>query len=456
MKFSYFTWAVLSAMALASCSDSNDEGEDNNFGPQGSGSMEQMTPEQSKTYLQNTVQELIDKFNPEDQRQAIELAGYFCETYGDLEMPSNFSGRASRSCNPNGYFRSLALAADGNVNALSRSAYYFTYNINFNELKGIYEPDFRHDSWKKTADSDDLVFRFTNRQGQTAELKVTQSGGTSEFDFETYDEWYGYDPSTGNYEDMEEYSHYYLSIPKKITATVTSNGQQLASSVVNSNINVNGHVVYADAEATVLNLKAVGKINGTDTKVEETSEVYVNNEKIASTYATVLGNSLCNPDKYEQMSEMDDEELADALARMFSKGDCGVNLLDKVQVYGQVDYYRQLPADCEDFSIYDYDSKSEGREACQEACNRLNQHIKSQLRYNNTATDQATLLFTPSLFEQTSYYWSYWEYIPSPMLLFPDGTTYEVEEYLSKFALISGKFDSLIDSYLRIWRQAQR
>lgn len=454
MKLNNLKWAALCLIALASCSDDKKTEVDNPEGPQGDGTMEVMTPEESKVFLQDAAVDFLNKFKPEEQKALIELAAYYDSEYADYDLPDNFYlDDDDPSYSPARYLRQLAKAAKGDVDALTRAANSYSYNIKFDRFAGIYEPVSSREEWVKTGNSNDIIFRFTNKSAQPVELKISQSGGVSDLEY-SYSEWdWEYDYNIGDYKEIEEKYTYYLSIPKNVTTTLTENGSSLANATVISSIDVKGHTLSANIDATLMNLRATAKVAGNDSKVEARTELYVSNEKIASAYATLEGSGLCDLDRYEKMEDLDDDDLYSELAKMFKSGDCGLDMLGEVQVYGQGTYYREMPLDLDGwFDKWDYESQAAALQGCQDACDRLNKSIKMQLRYNNTSTDQATAFFQPAFDD-----WGYgWEYYTDCVLLFPDDTKYSVEEYFKNFTTVSGKFDSLLDAYQKIWRQAKK
>ncbi len=455
MKLANFKWFALSVIVLAGCGDSKSDNElDNPDGPQGSGTTEVMTPEKSKTFLQNTATDFLNKFNPEDQKAAIELAAYYAEEYGDLDAPEEFIIKADgKNRMPATYLKALAAAAKGDMDGLTRAATAYSYTIKFGQFTGVYEPNTKKGEWVKTGESKDVVFKFTNKGGQPVELTVSQDGGTYDVDF-TINDWdWDYDEATGSWEDFEVEHNYYLSVPKKVNVSLKENGKELANSSVVSSIDVKGHTLSAEVVANLMNLKAEANVAGNDSKVEANTSFYVSGEIVATAYATVTGNHLCDKTKYQSFEDMDDDEVEEELSKMLKNGDCGVDVLGKVQVYGQVTYYKELPSDLDGwFDSYDYESKETAHNECQRACNRLNDKIKTQLRYDKTATDQATLQFIPGLDEWGSYSW---EYYVTCNLLFPDKTTYSIDSYFENFTNVTNKWDTLLDAYEKIWDSAK-
>lgn len=452
MKATKLKLATMSLVILAGCGDKNVV--DNPEGPQGSGTMEVMTPEQSKEFLQDAATEFLNKLNPEDQRAVVVLAAYYDSMYGEYDAPVEFElVPDGKGRTPNRFMKAIGDAAKGDLDALTRAAMTYTYSVKFDQFAGIYEPSSRDRAWVKTGNSNDIIFRFSHNPGQgPVELKVTQSGGVSDVDFTLKDWDYDWDENGNFYEYEEEYK-YFLSVPKNVTATLTEDGKELAKTTAVTNIDLDKHKVNANVDATLMNVSATARVEGEDSKVSAQSEYFVSGEKVADAYATVTGNHLCDKDKWQSMEDEDDDIVEAELAKMLKSGDCGGNILDKVQVYGQVSYYKEMPTDLDNYyDYYDYDrDKNKAQQACQDACNRLNKNVKTQLRYNNTKTDQGTLQFVPYF---DSWGSDYWEYYISANLLFPDGTSYNVDSYFEKFTNVSNKWSTLLDAYEKIWDSA--
>lgn len=429
MRLNKIGFAALAAAALctAGC------GKDKN-GPDGpvepSGSMEEMTPEQSKTFLSDAATELMDYFKPADQKDAIELAAYFQDEYGYYDMPEEFDVEDDEDYYgaPARFIQYVGRAARGDVDALTRSSYYYSYNINFDRFAGVYEPNKRNEEWVKTGNSSDIIFKFTGKNGENCELKVTKSGKDSEINIEYEDDYY-YDT---------DYYEYNIRIPQNMKATLKSGSKTLATADVTSAIDTKGHTMSVNATATVCNLKAEVAMDGTNSNITADTKFYVDSKQVAYAYAKVSGRNLCDPDKEQELSS----------------GDCSADVLGKVQAYGDLKYRDSLGDDLDGYwSYWDGISKSEGQKQCQKACDRINDCISTKLCYNGTATQQATIQFVPYIDEWGAEYWDCW---PEAQLLFPDGTTYDMESYFERFTQVSNKFETLIDAYERVWNNARR
>lgn len=461
MKFSKTFCGLLPALLVfGGCSNDKDN-EKNPDGPQGGGTMETLSPEESKQYLQQTATEFLDLFKPADQKEVIELASYFEANYGGFDLPENFDIEEDTKA----YMRALREVASGNLDALVKAAYTYNYTISFSRFTGVYEPNKSREEWVKTGNSDKIIFKFSNSTGGESVLTITQSGGTSDVNFSYLEKWYSYDwsnwdPNTGDpeKEEVRETYNYYLSIPKTVNVTLVNGGKKLASSTVTSSIDTKNHTITANVTASSCNIAVNATVAGDDSRVEARTEYSMNGKVVANAYATLTGKQLCDISKWEEIVSNENDytdseiETSDILADMLEKLDCGADVLGKVQVYGQGTYYVRMADDLDFYESSYNNSKDEAEKKAREACNRLNKNIKTQLRYDGTATDQASLVFKPYL---DVYYQNQWNYTIETNLLFPDQSTYSIDSYFDSFTNVSNKWDVLIDAYEKVWDNAK-
>lgn len=455
MKLNNYFMAGAAVLALfaTGCSKDGENPDKVDDKPGGSGSMEQMDPEAAKSYITSTAVEFMDLLNPADQKDFIDMAAYMDVTLGDLDLPDEFDIEDEEDdedssngvyARPDEYTNAIAKAMRGDLNELTRAAYTYTYNINFDRFKGRYEPDFRKGRWTKTADSNDIAFAYTDAEGQKCQLRIEQADGTSDLTIST--DYTGY--------DYTETDIYNISIPKTVTAELKRGESVIASSKVVSSIDVAGHKLSADAEISTGNLRAVVRINGEDSKISSTSTFYVNGKEAGNATAVINGSHLCDKDQIEAWIESENPD--DYFATMINDGAASVNCLGKVQVYAQATYSKNV------FELLDeewdsdtYTSKTQARNACQTACDLINETIKAQMRFDNKATDQATLTFVPGIDEWDEWGESNWEYFCAPRIYFPqDESSLDIDSYFSKFNTVESKFNVLKDSYERAWRNA--
>lgn len=429
---------TLLAVATVSCSDKK-EGEE----PGGSNTNPE-TAQECKEYLASSTTEFLNLFNPNDQREFIEFAAYFSDTYADYDLPSQFDIEEEENLryNPAQYIMDMAKGARGELDYLTRAAYVYTYNINFDRFAGKYEPDSRSERWLHTADSKDIIFLFTDKDLRPCELRIYKDGnGTSDFTIDYTDEDY--------YDNYSEHYIYNLSIPHTVKAELKQNGKVIASSKVTSKIDLNGHKISAAAEAEVANIKATVSLSGDDKKITAEADIKIDGSTKCSTKATINGNGLCDRDNIEDL--IDSEWNSSLVAATFKDGTCNADMLGKVQVTGTITYTPDIiDALDQDWSSYEYDNTTQAEVACRRACRVLNDNIKAYLRFNGKSKNQAELTFQPYL--DSWDYGNHWEYYCNPELRFNDDSTMSFEDYFSEgFSSVENKWRVLIDSYEQLW-----
>lgn len=410
----------------------------------GVGTMEQMTPEESKKYLQNVALEFMGYFDAKDQSDVIELAGYFIDKYGDLEAPEEFLDE-DYWYSPNSIMKGIrSLSRSLDAPAMKKYFDEYIYNINFERLKGIYEPG-RYE-WLRTGDSNDIIIRFSGPNGSTCEAIISASGGESSVDITYTDEFYDY-WSGDTYVDDYIYN---IRVPKNVTLTLTENSKQHANAKVVTTIDYKGHTYTTDCNATVANISADVTSNGNDSKLYQKSTVAVGGHTIFNSEAEVKGHNLCNVDKILDACEHE-EDFWDDITGWLTIGTGKTDVLGKVQAYANITFTDDMANMGGTYwCSYDYSSQIRAKTDAQTTANVLKDNVDVKLRYNGTATDQASIKYEVGFYE--SEYNDFWEYYLNPVLLFPDGTTYEFEEYFERgFRSVQSQWNSLLNSYERLF-----
>lgn len=398
------------------------------------------TPEESKEFLEDVAEEFLNKFNSSDQQKVISLCSYFAEEYGDLEMPENFEIDEEEVYNPASYMAALGQGAKNfDMGAMTRAGYQYIYRVNFPHFTGIYRP--AGDEWKKVGNSDDIIFKFYNRNGQDCSIEVKASSNSSNETLDFEDEWYdGYKWNTDTYK-------YIIQLPREVNVKVKENGVTLAESTIKSEVSISGHRMSADVMTTVANLSAHGVVNGTDTRITSNVTLNVSGTQIMQATATIDGNRMCDYDYIKRHAE---NETLDALD-FFNSGVAKTDILGKVQIDANLTFNEAI-MDALEQTYWDYYDGSESycQQQAQNAINTFKRYLTTNIRYNNTATSQATLDYRIKKENDSYYGWGYIEIVP--VLHFNDNTTYEFDNYFgSGFGNVTNLFESLIDSYENAW-----
>lgn len=413
----------------------------------------EMTPTESKKYLEETATEFMSKFRPAEQQELIELSSYFDQYYGDLDWPENFDFESTGT--PKAMMNALGEVGRCNVSAFASAAITYSYDINFDKIKGVYQP--KDGEWVKVSESQDLVFRFTNSKGGDAQLTVKASGEVSNIDFTTTDWDYTYDDVTGNYNEYDIENKYNLALPHEVTYTLISDGKTLANGKVVSSVDFKNHKFALQAETNVMNVTALVEATGNDNKIEQNSYLTVSGVKLASTSAAVNGNHMCDRDHWEAYEDTKDE--AAYLAGIFTSGSASADILGRVKLEAAVkDFNKKLVEACgNNYDSYDYNNRDAAIRACQSDCDIINNALNTSFRYNSN-TVQGSIFMQPYLSYESSWGdYNYWEYEIETVLKFAsDNTTYSFDEYFEKgFGNVTDQWESLIDNYKRIWKNVK-
>lgn len=418
------------AFSITSCKDKDDDLPEL---PGGSGTMEQLSASESKEFLEKTANEALNMLNPDDQRDLIELCSYASEKYGDYALPENFDIEESYKYNIRNFFRGMADGTrSGDASTMTRAAAEYVYSIDFNNFKGIYEPNDRYEEWEKVGNSNDVIFRFKNYKGQSCELKATGSSNYSSGSFD----W----TSEGYWHDWDEKYTVNFKLPTEVNVSLTENNAQLATVKVNSNINVSGHTFELDVLVNAANIEATAKSNGNDSKVTETTTTTINGKSFVTTYATATGSHLCDISFYDRYLDKGKDYEA-AFAQLFKDGEATVSVLNKVSVDGKITYTYDM---WEALGLWVDDLRT-----AEKYVNLLNSNLTGIVRYNGTSTEQARIKW-----DYTVSRWG--NYNIEPMLLFPDNTTYYFIDYFETgFTSIENLWNSLTRKYESVWNSVR-
>lgn len=429
---------AVAAMAVSLCSCGDDPApeaqEEGKFGE--TDEISTLTVQQQKQRLESVALEALNYFRPEEHREAIELANYFTDAYGDLEIPSFWESIGERRSPAAVLLNTANALRSGDIATLAYGTSIYYYD--FPSLAGVYEPGSYE--WKKVSNSNDIVFRFYNASHQLVVLTVSAEGSNNEFTV-----------------DPDRYTEVTVVAPRKITTTLTNNGNRLLYAVMNVNIDEAGHAASYDIVADVVNIHAEAAVNATDALVTGDSYVTINGVRLASASAKVNGAGMATRSKIEELIDYGEDYM---YTQMFHNAVVAADVLGKVQARAHMEDLQSV-FDVKDmkFMSYHYSDKESARRDCENACIRLNNSIKSRLYFDGSNTMEAEVLFSPVLDEWDEFY-GYgehrrcWEWKKEPLVKFADGSTYSFEGYFdaNRFMSAESSWNRLWDSYSNLWR----
>lgn len=420
-KFFYAIAAISLSLGVTACSSDDDKMSDDDEINQGSGSMSQYSPEESKEFLEEVATKALNMLNPNDQKEIIELSAYFIEEYGDLELPENFMLEDNYVTN---FFKSMKIAAESNnFGTTTRATEEYVYSLNFNNCKGVYEPG-RY-QWVYKEASNDIVFRFTDSKGQNCELRAKGSSNNYTTSFEWEDEW-------------DENTKINIQFPGQVDITLKGGNTELLTAKVVSNIDFGGHNFNVSVTGKFANVDVTAQMSGNNSKVDETFTVYLNGQKYLSSKANLSGNHLFDIPYWNKYANRDKEE--ERFNEMFKKGEGTINVLDAVNV----DLYYKWVNGLSNLWFYHENANLSAKDYE----DIYNEAFNANVRYNNTATVQASIKW-----EVTPVDYDYFEV--QPVIVFADGSPYYFDVYFdTDFNGVENLFTNLIKKYEALIRAA--
>lgn len=456
--------AAAVAVSLSSCGDSKSD-EPSQDGDKSTwtdsekqNAQEITTEEEAKEYLGETAELLMNKFKPADQREAIQLAASFADTYGDYEIVLSRanSSKVRKSKGVAKLFAQMRSAlVTGNYLNLSRAA---AYVIEFGMITGVYEPNTKQKEFYRAAASDDLIIRFYDG-GVTCEFKVTPSKDTWTLDGDFIDE-----------DDAPDA----IKVPRTLNFSLVKGAKTLASGTVKSNW-VEDKEASLSTDFTVANIRVNGTLNATNSVISTNDYLYVDGSEIVSAKGTVNGNNMVkvsaiekifdkeveryewwNGSGYEYYDDVYYELNPEKASNMFRNAEASAKLLGRVNVVASAPDSKQF-LEIEDtyFDAEDYGSDAKAKNAANEAAKQMEKAVKTKLYLAGNTTSTASLKWKARKYEYEGYYWSetWWEI--EPVILFEDGTTYGFGDFgVNDFANIEARLESLVNGYISMIKAA--
>lgn len=261
MKRNYFVAGVLLfGMLLTGC------GKDNEFSPEVEpgfeGKMEEVTPLESKSRLQNIGLEFVDAIDATTHDNLIGVTYYVGEKLSYFDVDRNYTDKLSELVSISGGYEDEYYAHIHNVNPVEAiqgmmamsldvaqngaqlatrvdDIFMFTLKAGLKDLYGGFKPNMKTEKWEYNQNiTDRLEIEFTDDQKQTwvATLKGSKETTNVRVAVEKISQW------KDNYMDWSDEGGYHekfnisLEIPTLITFVVKCNNAEVVNLTVNSNL----------------------------------------------------------------------------------------------------------------------------------------------------------------------------------------------------------------------------
>lgn len=429
-----------------------------------------LTPNDQKQKLVDIGHDLYNKINVNDQKELIlmidafrDVAEYdldekYYDIYGSVRQFAKAAGNVAK-----GQF-----AASRGARARAAEIY------KCEDFFGIFQADTKNHEWNRLSDADYLEFRFTGAKQENYTVKFESSAA--------HNDW--------------AQSDFTVQLPTTMTITFSKNNTVLAKIEMNAacndesksfalffKFNSNGYVVENNL-----------KIN--NTHITDMTIVGVKGEELVRANAVIRGEKLTDIDNWEDEIEnsteddeyWDDEKgeyvyidgnLDDNIARHFYYAVADVDILGRLQVHGKLSSLAKLYSAINEDSYLGWQNRIESWnedgtvltivdddvDIVNNKVAHLNNYSDVSFRYDYGTKIQG--YFAWELNEDTDEYMSggYWDsekdewvekdflevwkyYEIMPVLVFPDLTTFAIEDYFENgFSKLVDDYDDIVDTY---------
>lgn len=403
------------------------------------GTMGVLSPDEQKDFLVDVGEELINTFNPNDQKEAVELADELYYKYKNYDWDAigeEFEDELDDIYSTE--FESFFGMPRRMIDVINGKKKVSLENkeilLTLAKFGRIIEFDDKNKTVKITkTDDPSVVAKFSDSEGTKCELKVWGEGKEIEGS-------YTYEDGHWDYNYDEWVSDGKRTIRVKVPRTIKMHLKHGSNSLISFTFNWDSNI--KDYVNTSLNLQVINLVFAEETKVSTTeasavfSFSYGDKGLIAAAvnlpkYELIdwEGGKDITEEEGENWLEEYDDKYKSMLGKV-GKGEVKLDILGKVQLRGGVTDGAALVD-----AYYNWGDKyyNDEQDECQDLCDLLNKYIYLSVYYNNTTTEQAKLLM--------QVYEDYYGYDIEPIMYFPqDETSIAVMTYFN-----SSKFLGLVD-----------
>ena len=386
-----------------------------------------LSPEETKETMKGIADNLIGKFNTEDQKAALELMDdmiYKYENY-DFSPIGNYYENRYEDLFAGPRYMCAVLKGASPVPAMNHS-----YTFSFSDESVIWEADDANRTWVKKGPSPDnsLIMRAKDQSGTMCEAKFWGEGATK-----TY---------TQSWEEDYETHTITAIVPETIRFSFKHGNDVLASAKLKQDINENDHVTL-NAEASVCNLRWTMDMDIRLTNGSVGYAFYYGNESLVSALINLPSYKLTakgSNQSYEEWVEQYAENY-DALIRQIGNANAVLDINGRVQGKVNVNNVGQSYS-----SIMNMMNQinPETQEGATQYCNTINQAQSNGLYIDNAKQAEVRLIVA----NDGDYY-----YRPEPVLYFTsDKTSYSFEQYFNRppFTELQQSLENLVNSYIHL------
>lgn len=457
---------TVSACVISSCKGPINNDPTGGLLPEPKDTMAVLSPDEQKSYLVEVGKELINTFNPEDQRAAVELADELYSKYQEYDweaISSEFDEEFEDiySTEFESFFgmpRRMIDAINGKKKVSLEDKEIL---LTLSKFGRVIEFDDKTQTVKITKTNDPSITAiFSDAKGTKCELKVWGEGKEIEGSYtyedghweypQVWDEYWG--EWVSDWENGKYISDGKRTIRVKVPTTIKMHLKHGSNSLISFTFNWDSNI--KDYVNTSLNLQVTNLVFAEEIKVSTTEASIV----FSLSYGDKgLIAAAVNLPKYElidweggkDITEEEGENWLEEYGEKYTsmlgtvgKGEVKLDVLGKIQLRGGVTDGAALVD-----AYYNWGETNYSNELtqCEDLCAFLNKYLYASIYYNNTITEQAKVLM--------QVYEDYYGYAVEPILYFPlDETSIAVMTYFnsSKFLNLFDLVEELANSYIAL------
>lgn len=441
-----------------------------------------LTPAASKERLIEIGEEFNSKINTNDQADMICMLDIFIRKYCDYYLsPEYYDVHPTLPANVKGLASGLVAVAKGDYSGMRRAKLDGVEIYQTTDYFGVFKANDVTRTWEKISDADYLELIFNNAdKTEEFRMKLTQSA--------QYTDWTEVD--------------FVGRVPKTINVVGTLGNKNIFDVAINSEID---NTAKSAVIGMVVNMQNGYKVENDmaiyNSKITDDVKVRNNNGVLVTTHSVLHGNELTNYDNWKTdfenthgEDEYYDENLgeyvylddtrAEMMAGHIAYATSDVDVLGKLQVKGRVSSISKLydvlseDSELEDYiEEWDEDTNtltyiSEDENVIDNSVLHLNNYSDISFYYDGTSTLQGFVAWERSVDDSDRWYDEDWQwdedkqelvsvnphwvqylyYDTMPLLMFPDLTTFAIEDYFTEdgFSPLINDYNAIIDLYYTI------
>ena len=431
---------IVSACVISSCKGPLNNDPTGGLLPEPKDTMAVLSPDEQKSYLVEVGKELINTFNPEDQRAAVELADELYSKYQEYDweaISSEFDEELEDiySTEFESFFGMPRRMVDAINGKKKISLEDKEILLTLSKFGRVIEFDDKNKTVKITKTNDPSITAiFSDAKGTKCELKVWGEGKEIEGSY-TYE----YDESKRTIR---------VKVPTTIKMHLKHGSNSLISFTFQWDTNIKDYV-NTSLSLQVTNLVFAEEIKVSTTEASIVFSLSYGDKGLIAAAVNLPKYELIDWEGGKDITEEEGENWLEEYGEKYTsmlgtvgKGEVKLDVLGKIQLRGGVTDGAALVD-----AYYNWGETNYSNELtqCEDLCAFLNKYLYASIYYNNTITEQAKVLM--------QVYEDYYGYAVEPILYFPlDETSIAVMTYFnsSKFLNLFDLVEELANSYIAL------